>query len=55
MKNLSDKLIISLQVAGFLASVAMLFFLHNKAQALFAIAFAVHFAGDLMRFLKDGL
>lgn len=52
---MSDKLILTVQVAGFLTALAVLPFLHGTAQALFATAFAVHFIGDLMRLKKDGV
>lgn len=52
---MSDKLILTVQVAGFLAAIAILLFLNGTAQALFATAFAVHFIGDLMRLKKDGV
>lgn len=51
----SDKVILTVQVTGFLSALAILFFLHGWTQALFAAAFSVHFAGDLMRLKKDGL
>jgi hypothetical protein len=55
MKNTPESLILSLQVAGFVAALGLLFFLHNKAQVLFSIAFSIHFAGDFLRFLKEGI
>lgn len=52
---MSDKLILTVQVSGFLVALVLLFFLHGTAQLLFALAFAVHFVGDLMRLKKDGV
>lgn len=55
LKNIPEQLIISLQVAGFLVSLGFLIYHHSIVEVLFGTAFGVHFAGDLLRFLKDGL
>lgn len=55
MKNIPENLIKSLQVAGFLAALGMLIQHHSIAEVLFGAAFGIHFAGDLLRYLKDGL
>jgi hypothetical protein len=53
--EIPEKLIISLQVSGFVVAFGMLFFLPSPANFIFGAAFTVHFVGDLLRFLKDGL
>jgi hypothetical protein len=55
IKNLSDKQILLIQTAGFVAALAVLPFLHGVSQVLFSIAFAVHFVGDMLRLHKDGV
>ena len=52
-----NKLILSLQIAGFLAAVVALAVLwhHDPYTAYFVAAFAVHMAGDLMSVKKEGL
>lgn len=50
-----DKVILTLQVTGFIAALAILPFLHGVARFLFSIAFAVHFVGDILRARKDGV
>lgn len=52
---MNDKVILTVQVTGFLIALAILPFLHGWAQLLFAGAFTVHFIGDLMRLKKDGV
>lgn len=51
----SEKLIVPLQAGGFVAALVMLFFLPSPANLIFGGAFAIHFVGDVLRFLKDGL
>jgi hypothetical protein len=53
--NLSDKQILIIQTAGFVAALAFLPFFHGIGQILFSLAFAVHFIGDMLRLHKDGV
>lgn len=53
--KLSDKVITTIQTAGFIGALAALPFMHGLPQLLFATGFAVHFAGDLFRLDKDGV
>lgn len=55
IKSIPEKLIFSLQVAGFGAALVILIWHHSIQEALFGTAFGIHFAGDLLRYLKDGL
>ena len=55
MKNLSDKVILTIQVSGFMMALAMLPAMHGLFQVLFAVGFTVHFIGDLFRLHKDGV
>lgn len=50
---LSDIQILVIQVAGFVAALAFLPFMHGLVQVLFSSAFAVHFIGDMFRLRKD--
>jgi hypothetical protein len=51
----SDKTILVIQTAGFVAALAVLLFLRGLSQVLFSVAFAVHFVGDMLRLKKDGV
>jgi hypothetical protein len=53
--NLTDKQILIIQTAGFIAALAFLPFFHGIGQILFSLAFAVHFIGDVLRLHKDGV
>jgi hypothetical protein len=53
--EIPEKLIISLQVVGFIVALTILPFLPSPANVIFGATFAVHFVGDVLRFLKDGL
>ena len=53
--SLPDKPIAILQITGFAAALVLLPFLPSPANLIFGAAFAVHFVGDVLRFLKDGL
>jgi len=52
---MTDKQILLIQTAGFVAALVVLPFLHGVSQVLFSIAFAVHFVGDMLRLHKDGV
>lgn len=52
---MTDRTILILQVSGFVAALAVLPFIHGRLQGLFAVAFTVHFIGDIFRAHKDGI
>jgi len=55
IKTIPEPLIISLQVTGFITALGFLIWHHSLYELAFGTAFAVHFAGDFLRFLKDGI
>lgn len=53
--SLSNKAILAIQTAGFVGALAALVVWHGLCEAVFAVCFGVHFAGDLLRLKKDGV
>ncbi len=51
----SGKVILALQVSGFAACVILLAAWHSLIAMAFAIAFAIHFAGDMIFLRQEGL